>query len=131
MTIRRRRPGPIFTAAILLTAALPTAAAAGSAQARLSPRQLPAYAHGSITGAGPHSGVQLRLVAWPTRGKIQKGQTVQLQVVGTATSSSSGNYTIHPSVKLPKGIHNLEILAHSSTAAGSFSFARNGRAGRT
>lgn len=132
MTIRRRRPGPIFLAAILLTAVLPvTAAAVGSsAQASLSPRSLPTWAHGSITGAGPHNGVRLVLVAWPGR-KVRVGQKVQLQVVGKATSSGSGSYAIRSTVTLPKGLHNLEVLARSSAAVGTFSFARRvGRGGR-
>lgn len=80
-------------------------------------------AHGSITGAGPHNGVRLELVAWP-KGKVRVGQTVHLQVVGKATSSSSGSYAIKPNVALPRGIHNLEVLARSRVAAGAFSFAR-------
>jgi len=63
------------------------------------------------------------LVVWPTS-KIRVGQKVHLQVVGKATSSSSGSYAIHSSVALPKGIHNLEVLAHSSAAVGAFSFPR-------
>jgi hypothetical protein len=124
MTIRRRRPGPFFIAATLLTAALPTAAAAvSSAHASSSPRSLPTWAHGSITGAGPHNGVRLELVVWP-KSKIRVGQKVHLQVVGKATSTSAGSYAIHPSVALPKGIHNLEVLARSRVAVGAFSFPR-------
>jgi hypothetical protein len=120
MTTRSRRPGPILIAASLMTAALPITAAAGSsAQASLSPRSLPAYAHGSISGAGPHSGVRLDLVAWP-KAKVRVGQKVHLQVIGTAKSTSTGFYTIYPIVALPKGIHNLEVLARSSKAVGAF-----------
>lgn len=124
MDIRTQRLVISLPVAVLLTAALATAAAAASsAHASSSPRSLPTWAHGSITGAGPHSGVRLELVVWP-KGKIRVGQKVQLQVVGTTKSSSSGSYAIHPSVTLPKGIHNLEVLAHSSVAVGAFSFPR-------
>jgi hypothetical protein len=124
MTTRKRRPGPILIAAALLTAALPITAATGSsAQGSPSPRSLPTWAHGSITGAGPHNGVRLVLVAWP-KAKIRVGQKVHLRVVGRTTSSSSGSYAIHPSIALPKGIHNLEVLARSSSAVGAFGFAR-------
>lgn len=85
---------------------------------------LPAYAHGSITGAGPHNGVRLVLAVWPNIHKIRVGQKVHLQIIGHATSSSSGSYTIRSTVVLPKGIHNLEILARSSTARGAFAFPR-------
>jgi hypothetical protein len=68
--------------------------------------------------------VRLELVAWPTRGKIRTGQKLQLQVIGKATSGSSGGYAIKPTVKLPGGLHNLEVVARSDTAAGSSSFAR-------
>jgi len=63
--------------------------------------------------------------------KIRVGQTKRLQVLGSATSSSSGKYTIRSSVVLSKGIHNLEVLARSSVAVGAFSFPRKviGRAG--
>jgi hypothetical protein len=125
MTIRRRRPGSIFIAAALLTAALVTTmAAAKSPQASSSPRMLPAYAHGSITGAGPHSGVRLVLVAWPKGSKVPVGHKVHLKIVGKATSSSSGTYAVHPSVVLPEGLHNLEVMARSSVAVGAFSFPR-------
>src|SRR6185437_13627093 len=124
MTIRARRLALNLPVAVLLTAGVASAAvAASSAQASSSPRSLPTWAHGSITGAGPHNGVRLVLVVWPTS-KIRVGQKVHLQVVGKATSSSSGSYAIHSSVALPKGIHNLEVLAHSSAAVGAFSFPR-------
>jgi hypothetical protein len=45
--------------------------------------------------------------------KDRAGQTVHLQVVGKATSGSSGSYSIRPAVKLPGGLHNLEVLARS------------------
>jgi hypothetical protein len=67
--------------------------------------------------------VRLELVAWP-KGKIRTGQKLHLQVVGHATSSNTGSYAIRTRVKLPGGIHNLEVVARSSTAAGSFSYAR-------
>jgi hypothetical protein len=124
MIIRTRRLALNLPAAVLVTAALATtAAAAKSPQVSSSPKMLPAYAHGSITGVGPHNGVRLELVAWP-KGKIRVGQKVHLQVVGKATSSNSGSYAIHPSVTLPKGLHNLEVLARSSKAVGAFSFPR-------
>lgn len=124
MNIRTRRLVISLPVAVLLTAALATAAvAASSAHASSSPRSLPTWAHGSITGAGPHNGVRLVLVAWP-KGKIRVGQKVHLQVVGKATSSATGSYAIHSSLTLPKGIHNLEVLAHSSAAVGAFGFTR-------
>jgi len=67
--------------------------------------------------------VRLVLVAWP-KGKIRVGQKVNLQVIGRATSSSSGSYAIHSNVALSKGIHNLEVMARSSKDVGAFSFAR-------
>jgi hypothetical protein len=67
--------------------------------------------------------VRLELVAWPG-GKVRVGQKVKLRVVGKATSTSSGSYSIRPTVALPDGIHNLEVLARSRVAAGAFSFAR-------
>lgn len=110
--------------AVLLTAALATAAAAASsAHASSSPRALPTWAHGSITGAGPHNGVRLDLVVWPKK-QIRVDHKVHLQVVGTAKSTSTGSYAIHPTVTLPRGIHDLEVLAHSGVAVGAFSFAR-------
>lgn len=128
MTIRNRRPGPILVAAALLTAALPTvAAAASSAQPSKSPTSLPTWAHGSITGAGPHSGVRLMLVAWPSGSALAKarvGQKIFLRVLGKATSTSSGSYTLRSGVTLSKGIHNLRVLAHSSVAVGTFAFPR-------
>jgi hypothetical protein len=126
-----RHSGPIAIAAALIGTALPVTAAATSAQASLSPRQLPPYAHGSIAGAGPHSGVRLELVARP-KGNFRKGQKVPLPVIGKATSGSAGSYSIRPTVALPDGLHNLEVLARSSSAAGAFSFARTvTRNGRT
>jgi hypothetical protein len=122
MTIFNRRLGPLLAVA-LLVAALPITAAAGSARAASSPTSLPTWAHGSVTGAGPHNGVRLELVAWP-KAKIRVGQTVHLQVVGKATSGSSGSYSIKPTVTLPGGLHNLEILARSRVAVGAFSFPR-------
>jgi len=62
-------------------------------------------------------------VAWP-KGKFRKGQKVPLRVIGKATSGSAGSYSIHPTVTLPRGLHNLEVLARSRSAAGAFSFAR-------
>jgi hypothetical protein len=124
MTLRRRRRGPVLIAVTLLAVALPTATAVGSAHASSPPRSLPTWAHGSITGAGPHNGVRLELVAWPTRGKIRTGQKVHLRVIGKATSGSSGGYSIKPTVALPKGLHNLEVLARSKSAVGAFSFGR-------
>lgn len=126
MSIRRPRLAVNLPVALLLSGVLiTTALAAKNAHASSSsPGSLPAYAHGSITGAGPHSGIRLVLVAWP-KGKIRVGQKVHLQVVGRATSSSSGSYAIHPSVVLAKGIHNLEVLARSRVAAGAFSFSRS------
>src|SRR6185437_14568540 len=56
--------------------------------------------------------------------RTSTGGSVRRKVVGKATSSGSGSYAIHPSVTLPKGIHNLEVLAHSSVAVGAFSFPR-------
>ena len=123
MTIRTRHPALIVVAAAFLSAAMSTAPASASSAHALSPMSLPTWAHGSVTGAGPHSGVRLELVAWPG-GKVRVGQKVQLQVLGKAASTSSGSYAIHPSVVLPKGIHNLEVLARSRVAAGAFSFAR-------
>jgi hypothetical protein len=67
--------------------------------------------------------VRLELVAWP-KGKFRVGQTIHLQIVGKATSGSSGGYAIKPTVKLPGGLHNLEVLARSGSTAGAFSFAR-------
>jgi hypothetical protein len=124
MTIRKRRPGAIFMAAILLAAALPTAvAAASSTRVNSTPSSLPTWAHGSVIGAGPHNGVRLMLVAWP-KGNFHVGQQVHLKVIGKTTSSPSGSYAIHTSVRLPKGIHNLEVLARSRVAIGAFSFSR-------
>lgn len=123
MIVRRRRPGRILIAAALFAVALPTTTAAASTQASLSPKQLPTWAHGSVTGAGPHNGVRLELVAWP-KGKFRVGQTLHLRIVGKATSGSSGVYSIKPTVKLPGGLHNLEVLARSSSAVGAFNFAR-------
>ncbi|HWF79153.1 MAG TPA: hypothetical protein VN695_01140, partial [Streptosporangiaceae bacterium] len=104
MTIRKRRPGPILLAAALLTAALPTAAAtASSLQASKSPSSLPTWAHGSITGAGPHSGVRLLLVEWPSGSALAKaraGQKIPLRVLGKATSTSSGSYKLGSTVVL-------------------------------
>jgi hypothetical protein len=37
-------------------------------------------------------------------GKIRVGQRVHTQVIGTATSSSSGTYAIHARVGLPRGV---------------------------
>jgi hypothetical protein len=132
MTIRPRRLALSLAAAVLVTAALvTTVAAAKSPQAGTSPRMLPAYAHGSITGAGPHGGVRLVLVAWPKARKVPVGHKVHLKIVGRAISSSSGSYAIHPSVVLPKGLHNLEVLARSGAAVGAFGFPRKvARGGR-
>jgi hypothetical protein len=128
LTIRKRRPGPILLAAALLTAALPTAAAtASSLQASKSPSSLPTWAHGSITGAGPHSGVRLLLVEWPSGSALTKarvGQKIPLRVLGKATSTSSGSYTLRSGVTLSKGIHNLRVLARSGVAVGTFAFPR-------
>jgi len=59
-----------------------------------------------------------------------KGQKVDLKVIGKATSTSSGSYSIHPTVALPNGLHNLEVLARSRVAVGAFSFARKVVRGR-
>ena len=125
MDIRTRRLVLNLPVAVLLTAALaPAVASASSAHASFSPRSLPTWAHGSITGAGPHAGVRLELVVWPGTKKIRVGQKVGLQVVGRTTSTSTGSYAIHPTVRLRRGIHNLEILARSRVAVGAFSFPR-------
>lgn len=125
MDIRTRHMVIGLPVAVLLSAPLITAAAAASsAHASLSPRSLPTWAHGSVTGAGPHNGVRLELVVWPKAKKIPVGQKVHLEVVGKATSTATGSYAIHPSVALPRGIHNLEVLARSGVAVGAFSFAR-------
>lgn len=128
MGIRTRRLVISLPVAVLLTAALATAAAAeSSAHASSSPRSLPTWAHGSITGAGPHSGVRLVLLAWPSQSVLARtrvGQRVHTQVIATATSSSTGSYSLRPKVTLSRGIHNLQILARSSSAVGTFSFAR-------
>lgn len=127
MRIRTRRLAVNLPVAVLLSAPLITAAVGNGAQASSSPRSLPTWAHGSITGAGPHNGVRLVLVAWPSQSamaKIRVGQKVHLRVVGKTTSSTSGRYAIHASVALSKGIHNLEVLARSSVAVGAFGFAR-------
>src|SRR5215469_15784172 len=124
MDIRTLRLVIGLPVAAILAAALATAAlAACSTHASSSPRSLPTWVHGFITGAGPHNGVRLELVVWPEK-QIRVGQKVHLQVVGKATSSSSGSYAIHPSVALPNGIHNLEVLARSSVAVGVFAFSR-------
>jgi len=68
--------------------------------------------------------VRLELVVWPGTKKIRVGQKVGLQVVGRTTSTSTGSYAIHPTVRLRRGIHNLEILARSRVAVGAFSFPR-------
>jgi hypothetical protein len=128
MTIRTRHPALIIVAAAFLSAAMSTAPASASSAHARSPMSLPTWAHGSVTGAGPHSGVRLELVAWPG-GRVRVGQKVQLEVLGKAASTSSGSYAIHPSVVLPKGIHNLEVLARSRVAAGAFSFARKAAQG--
>jgi hypothetical protein len=89
MTIRKRRPGAILMAAILLAAALPTAvAAASSTRVNSTPSSLPTWAHGSVIGAGPHNGVRLMLVAWP-KGNFHVGQQVHLKVIGKTISSPS------------------------------------------
>src|SRR5215472_19101928 len=97
MDTRMRRLAIGFPVAVLLTAALATAAALpSSARASSSPRSLPTWAHGSITGAGPHSGVRLELVAWPNGSALAKarvGQKLHLRVLGKATSTS-GTYKI-------------------------------------
>jgi hypothetical protein len=68
--------------------------------------------------------VRLELVVWPKAKKIPIGQKVHLQVVGTAKSTSTGSYAIRSNISLPKGVHNLEVLARSSVAVGAFSFPR-------
>jgi hypothetical protein len=68
--------------------------------------------------------VRLELVVWPKAKKVRVGQKVHLQVIGKATSSSSGRYVIHSSVTLPQRIYNLEVLARSRVAVGAFSFSR-------
>ncbi len=86
---------------------------------------LPAYAHGTITGAGPHNGVHLMLIAWPRQsvmGKVRVGQHVKTRVIGKATSSSTGTYSIHPTVQLKNGLVNLEVVGRSSKAIGASSF---------
>ncbi len=86
---------------------------------------LPAYAHGTITGAGPHSGVRLMLIAWPRQsvmGKVRVGQHVKTRVIGKATSSSTGTYSIRPTVQLKNGLVNLEVVGRSSKAIGASSF---------
>lgn len=108
----------------LVSASLAGAPTALATSHALSPRSLPADAHGSITGAGPHNGVPLVLVAWPKGKNYPVGHKLHLQVIGHATSSSSGTYSISPNVALPKGLHNLEILARSHMAVGAFGFPR-------
>ena len=126
MEIRTRGLAVNIPVAILLSAPLMTAAAS-SAHASSSPRSLPTWAHGSITGAGPHSGVRLELVAWPSGSALARasvGQKVGLRVLGTATSTSSGSYALRSGVTLSKGVHNLRVLARSSVAVGTFAFPR-------
>jgi hypothetical protein len=70
--------------------------------------------------------VRLLLVEWPSGSALAKapvGQKIPLRVLGHATSVN-GTYKIGSNVSLPKGIHNLEILARSSTARGAFGFPR-------
>ncbi len=71
--------------------------------------------------------MRLVLVAWPSGSALAKasvGQKIFLRVLGTATSTSSGSYTLRSGVTLSKGIHNLRVLAHSSVAVGTFAFPR-------
>ena len=77
MTMRIRHAALVLTATTLLTAALPTALAGSGAQASLSPMSLPTWAHDSISGAGPHNGVRLRLVAWPKQSALGKSASAR------------------------------------------------------
>jgi hypothetical protein len=126
MTIRKRRYAPVALAGMVLIGMLPIAGWREAAPAlSSSPRSLPTWAHGTITGAGPHSGVRLMLVAWPQSSKlanVKVGQQVRTQVIGVATSSSSGTYSIHPTIRSTKGLVNLEVIGRSSKAIGAYSF---------
>lgn len=111
----------------LISASLLSAPTALATSHAHSPRSLPAWAHGSIKGAGPPSGVRLELVEWPSGSALAKarvGQKMRLRILGKTTSSSSGSYTLRSGVTLSKGIHNLRVLARSSVAVGTFAFPR-------
>ena len=81
---------------VLLVASLTASQAQAGTSAGPAPQMLPAYAHGTITGAGPRSGVRLELVVWPSGSALAKarvGKKIPLRVIGKATSTSSGSYT--------------------------------------
>ncbi len=125
MLLARARNLGVLTLGVLLAASLTAGSAQAGASAGPSPMMLPAYAHGTITGAGPHSGVRLVLIAWPkpsVMAKVRVRQHAHTRVIGRATSSSTGTYSIHPSVQLKKGLVNLEVIGRSSKAAGTYSF---------
>ncbi len=125
MPLARLRNLAALTLGVLSAASLVAGSAHAGTSARPSPMMLPAYAHGTITGAGPRNGVHLMLIAWPGQsamGKVRVGQHVKTRVIGRATSSSTGTYSIHPTVQLKNGLVNLEVVGRSSEAIGASSF---------
>ncbi len=125
MLLARARSLGVLTSGVLLAALLTAGSAQAGASAGSSPMMLPAYAHGTISGAGPRSGVRLMLIAWPRQsvmGKVRVGQHVKTRVIGKATSSGTGTYSIRPTVQLKNGLVDLEVVGRSSKAVGASSF---------
>ncbi len=125
MPLARLRNLAALAVGVLSAASLTGGSAHAGTSAGPSPMMLPAYAHGTITGAGPRSGVRLMLIAWPSEsvmGDVRVGQHVKTRVIGRATSSSTGTYSIHPTVRLNNGLVNLEVVGRSSEAIGASSF---------
>jgi hypothetical protein len=125
MLLARLRSLAALTLGVLSAASLTVGSAHAGTSAGPSPMMLPAYAHGSITGAGPRNGVRLMLIAWPKQsvmGEVRVGQHVKTRVIGRATSSNTGTYSIRPTVQLKNGLVNLEVVGRSSEAVGASSF---------
>ncbi len=91
---------------------------------------------GTVMASGhPLARADVTLYAWPRNSSLSKlrrpGQVVPVRVVGTATTTASGQYAIAVSSPvalrssaMPNGIVNLEVDALTRTAYASFSFSR-------
>jgi hypothetical protein len=85
-------------------------------------------------GGRPLADAAVTVYAWPPNsvlGALKPGKMVPTQVVGTAKTTPSGQYTVTVSSPaalqasvMPDGIVNLEIDAQSATSGASFSFSR-------
>jgi len=118
-----RRLTLILTSSLALAAAAAIVPSVASAAAATPPRLAPGtVVTGSVTGGGHAlAGAKVTLYAWPSQAvtaAVKIGAQVPLTVLGSATSSSSGSYSIAPtnlaSLRAsadPNGIVNLEVLA--------------------